>query len=219
MKKVALFDFCETLVDFQTADAFVDFTRNRYGTWWMCLLHYFHILGYKTKVIHLISSAFPDKSINKRIILYQLKGLKREIVYKSAKEFYYERIKPHFISVMINEFKKQCQECQAVYIVSGGYDVYLQYFIEDFCISKQNLICTEIKFKNDICCGTIEGADCIRHEKVRRLESLSLKKKRYTIAYSDSQSDLPFLNWADVAYVVRNKKKNNWNFKYKEIIW
>ena len=27
MKKIAIFDFCETLVDFQTADAFVDYVR------------------------------------------------------------------------------------------------------------------------------------------------------------------------------------------------
>ena len=27
MKKIALFDFCETIANFQTADAFVDFVR------------------------------------------------------------------------------------------------------------------------------------------------------------------------------------------------
>ena len=106
-RKIALFDFCETLVNFQTADAFVDYVRNRIGIRRMKVLELFQQSLLVLKVPQIIDKLSKNKySINKRLKLYQLKGIQKKDLENLAFDYYTNRIKPNFIERIIDIYKE-----------------------------------------------------------------------------------------------------------------
>ena len=220
MNKVALFDFCETIANFQTADAYVDFVREKLSDQRMCKLERAQNTLRKYKIIQLFDKITRYKlSINKRIKLWQLKGHSVDELQNLAREYYIEKIKPNLIPELIDKLNELKESNYNVYLVSGGYDLYLQYFAEDCDLS--GVISTKIGFKKGICTGKIDGIDCLREGKTRLLNQFFLCKPDYSLAFSDSISDLPFLKWADEGVVISRQKHQMWstNNKLKEIIW
>lgn len=221
-EKVALFDFCETLVNFQTADAYVNYTRLHYGKFRMSFWHLVHLLVSKLRVISFLEFLFPKSSINKRIILRQLSSESFEKLDKVASEYYLNQIRPNLIRSVVNEMVRLKNEGYRVMLISGGYYIYLKYFAYEFGIKEDDIIATRLRFINGKCAGTFEGKDCLFEEKTTRLNFLFPNKDSYFFqAYSDSKSDCPMLDWADRGVVVRNISAKKWdiNNQYKEIIW
>lgn len=220
MNKVALFDFCETIANFQTADAYVDFVREKLNDSRMCRLERLQNKLRKYKIIQLLDKITRYKhSINKRVKLWQLKGHNIVELQDLAREYYKERIRPNFIPEIIdklNEFKRSGYN---IFLVSGGYDIYLQYFAEEYALS--GVISTRIGFNDGLCTGEIDGIDCLGNDKIKLLDQYFGLKPNYSIAFSDSISDLPFLKWADEGFVVSRQEHQAWstNNNIKEIIW
>lgn len=221
MNKIALFDFCETLTDFQTADAFVDYVRKHMSSTQMKRKESLQTIINKLKIIPFVEKITRHHfSINKRMKLKQLKGLNYEILDYLAKLYYEEEIKPHFIDDLIRILEKRRSEGWKVVLVSGGYNIYLKYFVEEFSVDL--LISTRIKFENDICIGGFDGIDCLNKNKVKLLNHYMGSEQIATSeAYSDSISDVPFLKWVDNGIVVSRDNHQKWVDKYnfKEIIW
>lgn len=221
---VALFDFCETLVDFQTADAFVDFVRNHI----LCqkknkmfFLESILTTLKKFRIIAIINIIFSHKfSISKRLKLLQLKGLSLKELDAYAEEYYNNIIRPHLIGVVLTELKKLQSDGLKIIIVSGGYDIYLKYFAKEFSIDK--LISSRIKFSKGVCNGTLWGIDCLNKNKTKLLNKINTEDRYYyKFAYSDSITDLPMLHIADKAIVVSKHKNQHWAElnKFRQIIW
>ena len=224
MKRIAFFDFCETLVNFQTADAFVDFIRKKEGRFQMKILNLFLIALGKLRVIAIFNKFFPDSGFPKRLKLLQLRGFTYEKLNREAELFYREKIKPNFISEVIKEMGKYTQQEYDLCIVSAGYSIYLKYFADDFRI--KHLIATEIAFDKEgkRCLGTISGKDCIYLEKVKRIRAyFNGQEVDYTnsISYSDSISDLPLLQLTGKGVVISRAGSQVWSqqHNFKEIIW
>lgn len=218
--RVALFDFCETIVNFQTADAFVFYVYEKIHSRKMHIKDIIRRYLIKFRIIRLLNRVSNHEySIHKKIVLWQLKGIDYATLNKCAKEYYDNRIKPNFINGTIRELQKLKSMGFYTVVVSGGYDIYLKYFIDEYKIDK--LISTELDYKNNICKGTWKGHDCLRQEKVRRLNKIFNPKPQYSISFSDSFSDLPMLNWTNEAVVVSKHKSKSWANKYnfKEFIW
>lgn len=218
--KVALFDFCETLVNFQTADAFVEYVRanckdNKHMHKWNNI----RLFLIKTRIIPILSRLLPKISIHKRIVLYQLKGKTKIELSEYAQCFYKNMILPNLIHEVIDELKKLQLQHYKIVLVSGGYDIYINLFAKDFGIDNENIITTRIKYKNGICMGIIDGLDCLFDNKIKLISEKFEKDEIYSISYSDSKTDLPLLNWADKGIVVRCKNRNKWNLKFDEILW
>lgn len=219
-EKVAFFDFCETLANFQTADAYVNYIRTNYGTKLMSRKENFRVLLQKSKIIDFLQRIFPHSSINKRLVLWQLRGFGQQELEVFASEYYKNVIKPNFISESVKEMVRLQEDGWRIVIVSAGYEIYLKYFAVNFGISLSDVIAVKIKFKNDKCCGCFEGGDRV-WDKTDKMDSLFNKSGIESIAYSDSPSDIPMLNWADKAIVIRRNDKPKWDTtcKYGEIIW
>jgi len=218
--KVALFDFCETLANFQTADPYVDYVRTKVGSSRMRRWEVIKSFYDKSKCLQFaLIKLFKNDSIGKSLKLYQLKGLEENLLGALARQYYLEVIKPNLITDMCTELVKLKNEGYKVYLVSGGYDLYLKYFVEDFKLD--GFWCTKIAFKDGICSGLFEGKDCMREQKVIVLNKFFTQKPGYSISYSDSESDLPFLKWTTDCFVVSNKHSQEWAIKrgLKEIIW
>ena len=220
-EKVALFDFCETLVDFQTADAYVNYVRERTGRVRMRRIELFQNILLKTFITPVLEKLTSGKfAINKRLKLSQLKGLSCQELGFLARGYYEDRIKPHFIARMIDELVKLKEAGYCIGIVSGGYGIYEKFFVDEFGLNF--LLCSNIQIgENGVCTGKMEGKDCMNENKVEYLNKLFTNKPSRTVAYSDSISDLPFLKWADEGFVVSRNNHQNWSCKnnLKEIIW
>jgi HAD superfamily hydrolase (TIGR01490 family) len=221
--KVALFDFCETLVSFQTADAYVHYCRHKLDSKWMNFMATIHNVLIKTQVIRMLNYLFPRLSINKRLILLQLRGLPYTLLDKLAFEYYIKCLKPSLILPLLNELKNKKLQGYEIWIVSGGYDIYLKYIVREFDLN--GLIATRIGFSNsNICSGCFDGRDCLRENKTNLLnERIPLNRidLENSYAYSDSITDLPMLQWVGNGIVVSKYTSQKWVNEngLKEIIW
>lgn len=217
-EKVAFFDFCETIANFQTADKYVHFTRRYYGKFTSRVLYSLYVLMYNKGIIQKLTIKFPNSSINKRLILFQLLGFTKKQLEYTAKLYYNQEVKPNFIPGVIEKLKALQNLGYKIVIVSGGYGIYLKFFAEEFGISQ--VFSSKIKFFHGICCGVMDGKDCIRMEKTRILNKYYSKNSLgYTIAFSDSISDLPLLRWTDDAVVIRRSDRQRWSEEFQEMIW
>ena len=218
--KVALFDFCETLVNFQTADAFVDYVREKMQSPRMLRKEKLQRLLRSLKLIQILEKiTLGNFSINKRFKLWQLKGIETKELEILAYDYYQNRIKPNFIHKLVQKLNELKKEKFAIYLVSGGYDIYLKYFIEEYRLD--GMISSRIKMKEGICTGRMNGKDCLRKNKILLLDKYFDEKPGYSIAFSDSITDLPFLLWVNKGYVISFNKHQIWinNYKLEEIIW
>ena len=83
-QNLVIFDFCETIANFQTADAFVEFVLTKKPKSWRNF-YYEKIISYlkKNYIIAICHKFFPKKNIEKRLRLFALK--KSKILLKFVK--------------------------------------------------------------------------------------------------------------------------------------
>jgi len=110
--------------------------------------------------------------------------------------------KKYFESYLIHIIRKNAMEKIALhnkkghltYIISASPDIYLS-SVTDF-LKCNGYDCTKLLFKNNRFTGKIYGYDCLGDEKKERIISISQKDHldlSGSYAYSDHESDLPFL--------------------------
>lgn len=212
MKRLALFDFCETLVSFQTAGHFVDYVRAKAGNSQMFRLEQLRVQSKKLRFTTVVNKLFPHFNFDKRLQLYQLKGFTKDALEAFAEEYYVKHIVPNLIPELLAKVREKVAQGYTVSIVSGGYSIYLKHFAKEYGIT--DIISSEIGFnKNQVCTGRLEGADCMYHYKIQKLNKhfvagdINLEE---SVAYSDSITDLPLLRWAGTGVVVSSEKSQKW---------
>jgi HAD superfamily hydrolase (TIGR01490 family) len=220
--KLVLFDFCDTLVSFQTADAFVDFVRINSANRKMEFIERINSSLKYFKIYSILNRLTPDNRLSKKVKLFQLKGLNRSELTSFSRRYYQEMIKPKLIPQTIKILKDAVLAGHETVLISAGYDLYLQYFVTEFGI--KHLISSELLFKGDVFTGKLKRKDCYGTEKTHVLNRKfpkNLNGYESIEAYSDSASDIPLLKWATVPYVVSKSSSQAWASKMgcKEIIW
>lgn len=223
MKKVVIFDFCETLVDFQTADAFVDYVRGRLNHQTVLRKEKINLFFRKCKLTRIAERLTSYKwSIEKRLKLWQLKGVAENDLDKLALDYYKEIIKPHLIEKTNSILQQHQQNGDEIWLISGGYGIYLRYFKDEFGIDQ--LISSNIGFRNGYCTGSMTGKDCMHIHKVELLNDKLSQGQRNDVeivaSYSDSSSDIPILKIAKQGFIV-SRKHQSWGdaYGFKEIFW
>lgn len=206
---LVVFDFCETLVNFQTADGFVEFVLANSKKSWRHFYNYKIIEGLrKTKVIGICYKFFPKGNVEKRLKAFALKGYKKDILHVLGYNYFVTKINARYNQNILQLLRNHKDKNDIIVISSGGYDTYLG----EFCDAEQIqfLNCTKIEFKKNKCTGFFDGKDCMFEEKVIQIQRLirenhfDFEKK---IVYSDSITDMPLFKWADIAFVVSPKKQ------------
>jgi HAD superfamily phosphoserine phosphatase-like hydrolase len=221
-KKLVVFDFCETLVTFQTADKFVDFVIEKENYKKYSLLNIIKEVLTKLRLLAVVSILFPKLNLSKRLKLYQIKGVSRTTIDTLAIQYYNEILVQHKIIPLHELLLKHIDNQDHILIVSGGYAPYIKYFSEIYKL--QYSFATEIEFHNNIATGMFFGKDCLFNQKIVLMETYLKKNKILfdeSTAYSDSITDLPLLRWADKAYVISKDKSQKWAIEngFNEIIW
>jgi len=224
MKKIALFDFCQTLCDFETADPFVDYVKEHVDpTKRMLVISYLLSFFNRTGLnifFDVIGHIF-HYSINKKLLLLELKGIDKQKIDDLALGYYKSKIKPHLIPEMISILKTEKNRGSEIAIVSASYYPFLQLFCADFDVDY--LVTNEFLYsKDNVFEGKICEKDCIYKNKVSRLRTV-LRDKSYIVvsSYGDSKSDSPILSIAEQGFVISHKYHKPWVEKtsFKEIIW
>lgn len=185
-EKLALFDFDETLVDFDTVNPFIRFVLKA----------------------HPELDVPPDMTLpHKQYRLLLLKGLLKEEVDRLAWSYYQKQVCPNLIEGTLDKLRILQQEGYYICLVSGSYDSYLTHFVQEYRIDR--LICTKIGFLDGVCTGRFDGPDCLGANKLTLLEEVFGTQdftKIDSIAFSDAQSDLPLLRSCRKAVVVVARK-------------
>jgi HAD superfamily hydrolase (TIGR01490 family) len=218
-KKWVVFDFCETLVNLQSADAFIDFaTQNERQKWRGFIRKLIGVFG-AFKVFALVQKVYPEYSLEKRMRLFLLRGLSVEALERRAQEFVDSVLVEHENKALLRRLMTHQDLGDIIEISSGGLHIYLKYWAKKHGIDLVDA--THVEVQKRRVTGFIDGSDCMYEEKVNRLNhALKYTKSReglFRVVYSDSISDLPLFQWADEAWVVSYEKERNWvkinNFK------
>jgi len=205
MKKLAIFDFCDTLVNGQTADDFI----------------YFILKNTKPNLISKFIISIINRrwvpnifGFKKKLLVFTLRGIPITKINKFSQK-YCTTLESRLNKSLIKRLIKHSNKDYDIIIVSGGYENYLKYFsIPKIKFIK--IIGTRLEVNNKKLTGFIKGRDCMGEEKVKRLDA-NLNFNKYNLkesyAYSDSLTDMPLFNLVGNP-IYYNIKKN----KLKKLI-
>lgn len=215
-KNLVVFDFCETIVNFQTADRFVDFVVEDNIKSFHRVTDFTLKFLTKIRVIPLINLFIPKWNISKRLKLIKLKGVEEGILNSKALAYVNSIIQNGYNIEILKKLRDHKEKGDYIIISSGGFHPYLNIFSEKEGVNK--LFCTQIEIRKDISTGKIKGFDCMFENKVKLLEDFIVQNKelrfKETIVYTDSISDLPLLKWAHSSFVISYNKSQGWVKKY-----
>lgn len=220
MEKIVLCDFCGTIADFQTLDPFLEYVINQsYPIKYKAIVNpmVIGLCHMITKVIKRFGySIFPYKIL----LTSMIKGISLDQLTKFGKEYYDLKIKTNLIPATLGLIKELQANGYRIIIVSGGSDMYIRYFANEFKIS--DIISSQFNFENGICTGKL-NQDCFGIDKVKLINSFIEKNNIncvYQIGISDSISDLPMLQLCNKIIIISHFKHQNWITKdMEEIIW
>lgn len=217
-KKLVIFDFCGTLISFQTADRYVHFCLerlkdNKAVQWRHKVIKLMDLL----RVFKIYNHIRPINNWRKRMILWQLKGVEYEKCDLLAASYFKEELLPNVVQPIVELLKKHLAIKDRVCILSGGYDIYIKYFAQHYGVKE--ILCSKIAFCNGKCLGKMDGKDCMRENKLEYIRPYI--EGINTICYTDSKSDLPLLELVDEPIVISHGGSQQWaeNRNYKQIIW
>jgi HAD superfamily phosphoserine phosphatase-like hydrolase len=196
LQRVAFFDFCETLVPFQTGDKFLCLLIKEYAPTRHKIIAYILV----SRIFRKLLNVFFPGLIIRNMLLPLIKGIS-EIEIKTVARKY-----ASILQFSINpEMKKILMECKSsgmrVMIVSGGYEEYLRYvFIDELSVE---VVGSRFQYLCGRATGVLDGEACLGSQKVRRLLDVlpGTIDREASIVYSDCQSDAPLFNLVD---------KNKW---------
>lgn len=220
-QKLVVFDFCDTITNFQTGDAFVRFVSEKHPSFFNKTVFILSSIFVKLRFFAILNKLSPKRNHVKRFHLWSLKGQTSQTIAACALAYFEQRIRPNYHAEIMDTLRNHVSAGDIVVVSSGGYDPYLTLFCKQEKIAFLN--CTKIAFKNNKCLGVFDGPDCMFDQKVRELEIL-IQKHNWLfderIVYSDSITDMPLFQWADQAYVVSKNKSQPWAVasKFHEII-
>lgn len=202
-EKIVFLDFCGTCVPFQSADRFVQFVISHYATIAVRCRSVLLKILVKLRLVKRIERWSKQRITTKKLILFQIKGLSKKVIDEAAEQYFLQIIKPALIPEIMDEIKAKMQDGYRIVIVSGGYDVYIRYFMNHIGGKADDVLATPLIFVNGIFTGKM-GLDCMGENKVSYIRQHFDFEKIYSIAYSDSPTDMPLFEIADKAYFVVN---------------
>lgn len=194
----AFFDFCDTIVNVQSADDFIKFILIKNKNYHKLIIWYF----LKSKLMDFLLKKTRLKKNRKFLLLLLLIGLKKSIIDDYAFLYYTEKLKIKLNEIILNKIKT-LKSTHTIIIVSGGYSPYIKHFANEFSID--NVIANEFSYKKDFFTGKITSNDCLGLEKVNRVkELLKIKNNKLenSIAFSDCFSDKPLFDFCESAYLI-----------------
>ena len=189
--KIAVFDYCETLVNMQTGNDFINFYIHRNA-------------GIITRIAAYCISYFRIfKRRRKGLLLRLLSGESLDSIERTADLYASQRLEAQENKNVIAFMKRLEQEGYRVIILSAGYSVYITSHNKKFKADK--VIANDFCYVNATFTGRLIQEDCYGSNKLKRLEvAFSDEKIDYEKSYffSDCMSDLPLFKIFGNSFLV-----------------
>lgn len=220
MDRYVLLDFCETVVDFQTFDAFLEYILHLQRPMLYRVCKCKALVYILNKLTSLLAHLGYQIYLKKLFLIACTIGLTKDIFYLCGRSFYENVIVNHFIEETLQLIERFKQENVTVIIISGGSKFYIEYFAKQYGI--QHIISAEILFRCNHSMGWL-SQECLGKEKITVLDDYMQKHNLsgdYIYAVTDSESDLPIIERAEKAIIISHQKHKEWvDENMEEIIW
>jgi len=190
--KYAVYDYCETLVSFQTANEFI-------------FQYVKHNLNTLSRVkAYLLVNLEVFKRQRKCLLLQLLKGQRREDIELFSKYYTEQWLQKHLNEKVIADLVEKKKKGYTVVIISAGFSVYIESHNE--FINADVIIANDFVYESGIFNGTITRKDCHGEEKLNRLddivglENIDLENSYF---FSDCLSDLPLFEVFGNRFIIK----------------
>lgn len=210
-KVLALFDFCETLVDFQSATRYLDLVAQYRGyNKQQKLVHrvYAKLKRKLNKRLQkVLSKSYRNKSVNFEV----LRGFNVEEAERIAYDFFERELVPHINKRIIDRVYYHQKLGHTIAIVSGGFEIYIRIFAKYFGIPY--VVAVALESNKGVLSGNMDGIHTMEYRKLYKLSQildLSKYDLRQSYAYSDCPSDIPLLSLVGNGIVVECGKDVEW---------
>jgi phosphatidylglycerophosphatase C len=194
--RLAIFDFCKTLVGLDTVVAF---------------LRYLEETGRSSRegvslerALNVIDTKEFFSSI-KRLRLLALKGLGELEVQEIFGEFYRKAVAPAKIAKTGKELRRLHQDQHDIVLVSASFGPILSEYVRELGVPAR-IVANRIEFNGGICTGRMIGPDCIGVQKLIQLKKvvdLSKYDLKGSSCYTDHISDFPLLALVGKRFAVK----------------
>ncbi|EOW0927059.1 HAD-IB family hydrolase [Campylobacter upsaliensis] len=198
MKEIlALFDFCETLTNFQTLDRYLPLAGQ-------------HNPNYE----HHKNLARREKyaKLNLPYPRYEwLIDLSLNVAQNVARNFVYDEVLLRLNQGIMDKLFYHQDAGHTLVIVSGGLEIYIKEFAKIYGI--EHIVAVELETYENRLTGHIDGIHTMCERKLYKLANrLNLEQYdlRHSYAYSDCVSDIPLLSLVGNANVVACGKDLKW---------
>ena len=199
---LAIFDFCQTIASFHTADEFVWFVQKELGK---------HLLLFKMLLFVLNKGRLLYGGRRKRLILRLMRGISMQTMDELAQKYHVEKIIPSLNREVIAKIHWHQEQKHTLIIVSGGYAVYIRKFATMYNFLK--VVANELANNGERYNGEIAGLDCMGENKLYKLQQV-VDLEQYNLAesyaYSDDASDIPLLSLVGNPYVISFGQNIQW---------
>jgi hypothetical protein len=200
-EKILLLDFCETIVDLQTADLFI----------FNIIKNYPHkvIMFFLIKVINRFKFFLKLNFQPKNTYLFLLNNINQKDIEKHARN-YSRFLLNHIDKTVINKINSvyRVESPNEVIILSAGYKTYIEkmkLFAFDYKVYASELIFKKERYSID---RSYYGGDKVKFI----IDYLNKKSKAVDfniITFTDSISDLPLIKISNSFYFVKRKLSKN----------
>ena len=220
MKKIAIIDFCGTVVNFQTFDPFMEYVLYKEKPLLYKLICNKFVKCVLGKFGWILGKCSFRKPLYKLLIVSAAKGISEELLLFYGQEYYGLRIKNSFIPETLKIIERLKLQNYMTIILSGGSEYYINFFANEYNIDA--VISTRLKMLHHKCTGRI-ARDCLGIEKVKMLEeylTVNDIKVKEELCITDSITDMPLLSICSKNIIISHLKHQKWVTEdMEEIIW
>jgi phosphatidylglycerophosphatase C len=196
-KKLAIFDFCETLVNFQTADEYILYVARKEKI----NVKKKEIIRRMLQRLRLLSG-----KRNKEFILEYIKNVDFDKLQRYSKNYTDEYIRTNENIEVVEKLLWHKAKGHITIIVSGGYKNYIDMYAEIYGVDY--VIATEMEIDNNKITGKIVGLDCMGKNKLVKINN-NLNLENFDLdnsyVYSDHESDMPIFSLVGNPFAVSSE--------------
>ncbi|CAM3460643.1 HAD-IB family hydrolase [Helicobacter labetoulli] len=208
---LALFDFCETLVDFQSAARYLEIVAKYRGYNIQQGLGYRVYVKIKRKIGKILPKSYRDRFVKKPVNFEVLQGLSLKEAEDIAQDFFEKELLVRVNERIIERLHYHQKLGHTIAIVSGGFEIYIRIFAKYFGIPY--VVAVSLDSSEGVLSGNMAGIHTMEHRKLYKLSQtldLSMYDLAQSYAYSDCPSDIPLLSLVGNGIVVECGKDIEW---------
>lgn len=201
--KLAIYDFCGTLVTVQSLNGFADFVYSKRSDS-LLIVNLCNVLYHIVKVIPLVRNS-PIRSL---LSIFRLYGITKADYLAYSKSYGEILCKSYTNDILLKTLKEQLSNQYLIIINSAGLSDYIHYWVSGCLAEDLTVIANDLSFKDGVCTGFMLPPNNFGKQKVVSISKTLVLPNfdlQNSFVYSDSITDLPLFNLVGNKFMVSNR--------------